>query len=69
MSPQAREILLNLSMSLAESEHLIFMADCQTCDMDKDTECTGECGIWLAMDAMNYARGVILDELEEAHDA
>lgn len=69
MSPQAREILLNLSMSLAESEQLIFMSDCQTCDMDKDIECIGECGLWLAMDAMNYARGVILDELEGAQDA
>lgn len=70
MSPQTREILVNLSMALAESEHLIFVAECESCEMDKDIECgTGVCGIWLVLDAMSYARGAVLDELEGVQDA
>ena len=66
MSPQAREILVNLSMSLAESEVIMFLSDCHTCDRDThDAECgTGSCGIWRAMDAMSYARVTILDVME-----
>lgn len=65
MSPQAREILVNLSMSLAESEHLIHL-DCETCDRDTYDACcgTGSCAIWRALDAMDYARVTILDVLE-----
>lgn len=59
--------MLNLSMSIAESDHLIFVAECENCDMDKDTECgTGACGIWLAMDVMNYAQSTILEVIEDA---
>ena len=66
MSAQAREILVNLSMSLAESERLISLSDCLGCDPDTyDAECgTGSCGIWRALDAMNYAHSSILDVLE-----
>ena len=67
MSPQTREILVNLSMSLAESGNLIFLAECESCEMDKDIECgTAVCGIWLVLDALDYARGAVLDYLEEA---
>lgn len=70
MSPQTREILVNLSMQLAESEHLLFLSDCHTCSRDNDIECgTGSCDIWRAMDAMNYARVTILDVLEGIEDA
>lgn len=66
MSPQAREIFVNLSMSLAESEHLIHLSDCETCNQDTYDACcgTGSCAIWRALDAMDYAGGVISDVLE-----
>ena len=66
MSPQTREILINLIMSLAEAEHLIFLSECSTCDRDEvDAKCgTGLCGIWVARDAMDYARDIISDVLE-----
>lgn len=66
MSPQAREILVNLSMSLAEAEHLIFLSDCHNCDREEvDAKCgTGLCQIWVARDGMDYARDIILDVLE-----
>ena len=66
MSPQSREILVNLSMSLAESEHLIHLSDCETCDRDTYDACcgTGSCAICRALDAMDYSRVAILDVLE-----
>ncbi len=66
MSPQTREILINLIMSLAEAEHLIFLSDCSTCDREEvDAKCgTGLCDIWIARDAMDYARDIISDVME-----
>ena len=66
MSPQTREILINLIMSLAEAEHLIFLSDCSTCDREEvDAKCgTGLCDIWIARDSMDYAGGIISDVLE-----
>lgn len=71
MSPQAREILVNLSMSLAESARLISLSDCDTCDPDTyDAECgTGSCKIWRALDAIDYVCGTILDVLDGIDNA